>query len=71
MNMSVAGKRQSTIGPGHGGGPKKGFYAKPGDPGLDVHHDPMDARRGDHGVTGNIARDGEAARPCGLPCLDK
>jgi hypothetical protein len=45
--MSVFGKRQSTNGPGHDGGPKSGFYAKPGKPGLDVHHDPMDARKGD------------------------
>ena len=44
--MSVAGKRQSTNGPGHDGAPKSGFYAKPGK-GLDVHHDPMDARKGD------------------------
>jgi len=60
--MSVAGKRQSTIGPSHTGGPKSGFYAKPGTPGLDVHHDPMDARKGDHGVKGNLARDGAAKR---------
>jgi hypothetical protein len=45
--MSVAGSRKSTIGPGHDGGPKDGFLAEPGEPGLSVHHDPNDARVGD------------------------
>jgi hypothetical protein len=45
--MSVAGSRKSTIGPGHDGGPKDGFLAEPGEPGLSVHHDANKARVGD------------------------
>jgi hypothetical protein len=45
--MSVVGKRQSTIGPGHDGGPKPGFLAEPGEPALGIHHDASTARVGD------------------------
>ena len=33
-------RKGSTIGPAHDGGPKKGFFAPKGKPGLDVHHGP-------------------------------
>jgi hypothetical protein len=35
-------------------------FAKRGEATLAVHHDPNEARKGDHGVKGNIARDGKA-----------
>jgi hypothetical protein len=37
-------------------------FAKSGEPTLAVHHDPNEARKGDHGVKGNIARDGAPKR---------
>jgi hypothetical protein len=38
-------------------------FRKAGEPpGLQVHHDPNDARKGDVGVKGNIARDGAPKR---------
>ena len=43
-------------GTGHDG--KSRAFAKPGEKSLSVHHDPNEARAGDVGVKGNIARDG-------------
>jgi hypothetical protein len=37
-------------------------FAKRGEATLAVHHDPNEARKGDHGVKGNIARDGAPKR---------
>jgi hypothetical protein len=37
-------------------------FAKSGEPTLAVHHDPNEARKGDHGVKGNAARDGAPKR---------
>jgi hypothetical protein len=45
--MSVAGKTKSTIGPSHTGGPKDGFFTKPGERGLTTHHDSRAARQYD------------------------
>jgi hypothetical protein len=43
--MSVAGKRVSTIGPGHDGAPKPGFYGKAGDT-VSHPHSVANAARG-------------------------
>jgi hypothetical protein len=37
-------------------------FARKGEPALAVHHDPNEARKGDHGVKGNVARDGAPKR---------
>lgn len=54
--------RRSTIGPGHDGGPKPGFFARPGSPGLLVHHDGNVARRADAGQHSDMARAGAPKR---------
>jgi len=51
---------RSKIGVGADG--SHNAFAKPGEPALAVHHDPNEARKGDHGVKGNIARDGAPKR---------
>jgi hypothetical protein len=50
--MSVAGSRKSTIGPGHDGGPKAGFYAAPGEAGLTSHPHSVPKASGMEEVTG-------------------
>jgi hypothetical protein len=52
-------KRNST-GIGHDG--RSNAFSKRGEATLAVHHDPNEARKGDHGVKGNIARDGAPKR---------
>jgi hypothetical protein len=42
--MSVWGKRQTTIGPGHDGGPKDGFYGEVGETFAHPHSVPNQAR---------------------------
>ena len=51
---------RSKIGVGADG--SHNAFAKSGEPTLAVHHDPNEARKGDHGVKGNIARDGAPKR---------
>ena len=51
---------RNTIGVGLNG--KHNAFARKGEPALAVHHDPNEARKGDHGVKGNIARDGAPKR---------
>jgi len=54
-------KGTSTLGPAHTGAAKPGFYAKPSENGLSVHHDPQLARGIEHLQTpNNIARKGAA-----------
>jgi hypothetical protein len=60
--MSIAGKRVSTIGPGHDGAPKPGFYAEPGEPGLAIHHRPAIARGMEHQQNTDLPRAGKAKR---------
>jgi len=51
---------RNTIGVGQDG--SHNAFARKGEPTLAVHHDPNEARKGDHGVKGNIARDGAPKR---------
>jgi hypothetical protein len=51
---------RNTIGVGLDG--KHNAFARKSEPALTVHHDPNEARKGDHGVKGNIARDGAPKR---------
>jgi hypothetical protein len=52
--------KRITSGTDHSG--KSNAFAKPGEATLAVHHDPNEARKGDVGVKGNIARDGAPKR---------
>ena len=60
--MSVAGKTKSTIGPGHDGGPKPGFYAKPGEAGLVSHPHSLPKAGGMEEVTAVKATLGKAPK---------
>jgi hypothetical protein len=51
---------RNTIGVGLDG--KHNAFARKGEATLAVHHDPNEARKGDPGVKGNIARDGAPKR---------
>lgn len=52
--------KRITSGVGHDG--KSNAFARKGEPTLAVHHDPNIARQDDHGVKGNLARDGAPKR---------
>ena len=65
-------KGKSTLGPDHDGGPKDGFLAEPGEPGLAVHHSSHSAAAlqsgpDAHGGKPNLARDGKAKAVHGVP----
>jgi hypothetical protein len=57
-------KKQSTIGPGHDGKPKSGFFAKPGESGLEVHHTPAftSGMKRQNVARGHVALDGAPKR---------
>lgn len=59
-------KGSSTLGPGHDGGPKPGFYAT-GDHGQANHHSPGDARAGDNFLHRDIARSGKPKNLAPVP----
>lgn len=52
--------KRITSGTAHDG--TSNAFAKPGEATLAIHHDPNLARTGDHGVKGNIARNGALKR---------
>ena len=57
--MSTAGRKQTTIGPGHDGKPKRGFFAAKGDVRLVPDHGPNGSTNQKRPKTGNLARDGK------------